>query len=326
MHIVLLQSRLSDEEVTELIDEFPQYLFLAPSELSFQQLGEEEWERVEIIYGNRLSKENLQFAHQLRWIHSPVPNLNPLCLDQLEKKGSVIVTVTREENAYQIGEYVMCGMLAFAKNLFHWLEADRSPSLLWDSKWRESMWTLKDKIFVQIGLGKVGTEIARRARQFEMKVWGVQEKKSFHSECHRVFSMDELHDVLPCGDVVCAALPRPQQKGILFGKQEIKLMKEDSIFIMIGSKSLIDEQSLADEKDTDKFRGILLDAFYQMPIAPSSKLWKLPNTVITPEVAPRPKSAEKEAYRHFRYNLRQYVHGNFSDMRNAIGTKKTLIT
>jgi len=326
MHIVLLQSRLTDEEVTELIDEFPQFLFLSTSELTFKQLGKEEWERVEIIYGNRLSTENLQKAPQLRWIHSPVPNLNPLCLDQLEKRGSVIVTVTREENAYQIGEYVMCGMLAFAKNLFHWMEADQSPSLLWDSKWRESMWTLKGKKFIQIGLGKVGTEIARRAQQLEMKVWGVQEKRSFHRHCHQVFSMDDLHDVLPSGDVICLALPRPQQKGTLLGKREIKMMKDGSILIMIGSKSLVDEQALSDEKDTDKFRGILIDAFYQVPISPSSKLWKLPNTIITPEVAPRPKSEDKEAYRLFRYNLRQYVHGNFTDMRNAIGTKKTMIT
>ncbi|WP_041941591.1 D-2-hydroxyacid dehydrogenase [Waddlia chondrophila] len=326
MQIVLLQNRLTDGEVAELIDEFPQFLFLAAYEIPFNQLSKEEWERVEIIYGNRLSKENLQFAHQLRWIHSPVPNLNPLCLDQLEKKGNVIVTVTREENAYQIGEYVMCGILAFAKNLFHWMKAGESPSLLWNSKWRESMWTLKNKIFIQIGLGKVGTEIARRARQLEMKVWGVQEKRSFHPYCHKVFDMEELNAILPEGDVVCAALPRPQQKRTLFGKQEIKLMKEGSIFVMIGSKSLIDEGSLVNEKDANKFRGILIDAFYQVPIPPTSKLWKLPNAVITPEVAPRPKSEGKEAYSLFRYNLRQYTHGNFSDMRNAVGTKKTLIT
>ena len=326
MHIVLLQSRLTDEEITELIDEFPQFLFLSPSEHTFRKLGEEQWDRVEIIYGNRLSKENLENAHQLKWIHSPVPNLNPLCLDALEKSGSVIVTVTREENAYQIGEYVMCGMLAYAKNLFHWLEADQNPQHLWDSKWRESMWTLKDRLFLQIGLGKVGTEIARRAQQLEMKVWGVQEKRTFHPHCRKVFSMEDLHEVLPYADVVSIALPRPQQKGTLFGKQEIKLMKEDSILIMIGSKSLIDEQALADEKNAEKFRGILIDAFYQVPVPPTSKLWKLPNTIITPEVAPRPKSEANEAYRLFRYNLRQYVHGNYSDMRNPLGTKKTLIT
>jgi phosphoglycerate dehydrogenase-like enzyme len=325
MHIVLLQSRLTDEEVTELIDEFPQFLFLAPSEFTFKQLGNEEWDKVEIIYGNRLTKENFERAHQLKWIHSPVPNLNPLCLDSLEKKGTVMITVTREENAYQIGEYVMCGMLAYAKNLFHWLEAGQHPTQIWDSRWRESMWTMKNRKFIQIGLGKVGTEIARRAQQLEMKVWGVQEKPSFHPYCHKVFSLDDLHSILSEGDVVSIALPRPKQKGTLFGKEEIKLMKEDSILIMIGSKSLIDEQALADEKQANKFRGILIDAFYQVPVPPTSKLWTLPNTVITPEVAPRPKSEEKEAYRLFRYNLRQYVHGNYSDMRNPIGTKKTLI-
>jgi D-2-hydroxyacid dehydrogenase (NADP+) len=326
MHIVLLQTRLSEHEVIELAEEFPQFLFLSPYEMGLKNLGKEEWDKVEIIYGNRLSKESLEKAPELRWIHSPVPDINPLCLDQLEKMGNVIVTVTKEENAYQIGEYVICGMLAFAKNLFHWLEADRHPSLLPDSKWRESMWTLKKRIFIQIGLGKVGTEIARRAQQMDMEVWGVSETRSFHPYCRKVFALDEMEEILPAGDVVCIALPRPKQKGILFGKQEIKQMKQDSILILIGSKSLIDEHALADESQTGKFRGILIDAFYQMPIPTSSKLWSLPNTVITPEVAPRPKSTEKESYRLFRYNLRQYVLGNYSDMKNPIGTKAAFIT
>ncbi len=326
MNIVLLQTRLSDDEISELIEEFPQFLFLAPTELSYKNLGKEEWERVEIIYGNRLTKDDLEKAHQLRWIHSPIPNLNPLCLNELEKKENILVSVTREENAHQIGEYVICGVLAFAKNLFHWEHADLNPTLLWDSKWRDSMWTLKDRIFIQIGLGKVGTEIARRAKQLDMKVWGVHTTRSFHPHCHKVFSMEDLHKILPKGDIISIALPRPLQKGTLFSKKEIRLMKNDSILVMIGSKSLIDEQALADEAHTEKFRGILIDAFYQVPISPTSKLWKLPNTIITPEAAPRPKSEEKRAYRQFRYNLRQYVHGNFTDMRNLIGTKSTVIT
>lgn len=327
MNIVLLQSRLTDEEIQKLIAEFPHYLFLAPSEVTYKNLGEEVWSRVEILYGNKLSPEDLLQTEQLRWIHSPVPNINPLCLKEIEKRGNIIVTSTKEENTAQIGEYVVGGILAFAKNMFHWKDVDRSPLLLWDSKWRESMWTLGSKTLLQIGLGNVGTEIARLAHEFRMKVWGVQAHRSFHPYCHKVLTFSELDSSIPEADVICIALQAGGQKEKWFHRDQIELMKKDSILVIIGYKGVIDEESLVDVANrTGKFRGILLDASYQVPISPTSKLWSIRDIVITPEVAPRPKSTEKESYHLFRYNLRQYLHSNFNDMRNVIGTKQLFIT
>lgn len=327
MNIILLQSRLTDEEIQKLIDEFPQYLILAPSEVTYKNLGEGEWSRVEILYGSRLSPDELEKAHQLRWIHSPHPNINPLCLNEIEKRGNLLVTSTKEHNVTQIGEYVIGGVLAFAKNLFHWQEAKKNPRVLWDSKLRDTMWTLDERIFLQIGLGSVGMEISRLAKELKMQVYGVQEHTSFHPNCRKVLPYADLHQILPLADVVCIALPRGHQKENWFKNEEIELMKEDSILVIAGYKGIIDEEALVEIANrTGKFRGILLDAFYQVPIPPHSKLWSIPNSVITPEVAPRPKSTEKESYRLFRYNLRQYLHGNFNDMRNLIGTKQLFIT
>ncbi len=316
MNIVLLQSRLSDEEIRELTNEFPNFLFLSPGDQSYQRINPDEWGRVEILYGNRLAAENLEKAHLLRWIHSPNTNLNPLCLNEIQKQGNILLTTTREENFAQIGEYVIGGILSFAKNLFHWEKAHLHPTTLWDSKWRDAMWTLKDKILIQVGLGNVGTEIARRAKQMDMKVWGVAQKSSFHPHCNKVFSIDELHSILHAGDVVSIALPRMMQKTTMFKSKEINLMKKDSIFVLVGELSTIDEETLAENGKEGKFRGILIDAKYQTPPHPSSKLWEIPHLILTPEVSPRPRHEEKEAYRLFRYNLRQYLYGNFTDMRN----------
>lgn len=156
----------------------------------------------------------------------------------------------------------------------------------------------------------------------EMRVWGVQKHRSFHPHCHKVLSTQELHSVLPAADVVCLAIPRGEQREKWFKREEMELMKNDSILVIIGSKTIIDENALAGvSKKTGKFRGILLDAFYQIPISPSSELWSIPNIIITPEVAPRPKTSKNEAFRLFRHNLRQYVHSNLTDMKNVIGTK-----
>lgn len=260
-------------------------------------------------------------AHQLRWIHSPSPRLNRLCLEDIEKLGNILVTSTKEENIPQIGEYAMSCILAFAKNLFHWRDADKYPKIIWDSKWRDQMWTLKDRLLLQVGLGKIGTEIARRARQMDMRVWGAQINKTFHPYCNKTFSMRELYYLLPQADVVSISLPRGAEFENWLKQYDLELMKDGCILMIIGSHTVVNEEALAELAQKEKFRGIIIDAFYQTPIPPASKLWTLPNAIITPEVSPRPKSEEKMAFRNFRYNLRQYLHGNFSDMRNIIDIK-----
>lgn len=318
MNIILLQGQLTLQEIDQLLKEFPQFLFLSLSEASYKNLSPEHWSRLEVLYGFRLAKEELAMADQLRWIHCPGPYLNRLCVDEIEKQGNILITNTVDENIPQIGEYAMSIVLAFAKNLFAWKQVNQFPALVWDSKWRDTMWTLKNKILLQIGLGKEGAEIARRAQQMEMKVWGMHENRSFHPYCNKNFAFKDLHSLLPSVDVVSLCLARGKEYHHWFQQEELELMKQDSILMSIGSSTVIDEEALVKLVEKDKFRGIVLDAFYQTPIPVTSPLWKIPNLIITPDVSQRPKSMERQAFRLFLYNLRQYQHGNFKDMRNSV--------
>jgi|694.fasta_scaffold24933_2 D-2-hydroxyacid dehydrogenase (NADP+) len=324
MNIILLQSQLTMQEMNQLLKEFPQYLFLSLSEAAYKNLSTEQWSHIEIIYGSRFTEEELARADQLHWIHCPGPYLNRLCMDKIEKQGNILVSNTIDENISQMGEFALSGILAFAKNLFAWKEVGKFPALVWDSKWRDSMWTLNRKTLLQIGLGKVGTEITKRAREMGMKVWGMQQNRSFHRYCHRVFSPAKLHEILPLADVVSLCLPRGKEFHHWLRQEEFELMKEDSILISLGSSTLFDEDALFKTAEAGKFRGILLDAFYGMPISVNSPVWKIPQLLVTPDVSQRPKSEERIAFRIFLYNLRQYVHGNFKDMRNII--EKTAAT
>lgn len=318
MNIILLQTPLTQQEFNQLLKEFPQYIFLSLTDFDIKKMSEDDWARVEVLFGDHLNEEELEMAHQLRWIHSPSPHVNRICMKTIEDQGNILVTNTKEENIYQIGEYVMAGIMAFSKNLFRWFVANQSPEVVWDSKWRNNIWTLEDRVLVQIGLGRVGSEIARRAQSLGMRVWGVQERASFHEHCNKIFAYKDLHSVLPKADVVSIALPRGIMETNWFRKEELELMKEDSILTIIGPKNVVNEMDLVEVGQTGKFRGILFDAFYPVPIPPTSPLWDLENMIITPEVAPRPKDQDSHAFRLFRYNMRQYQYGNINDMRNVI--------
>lgn len=326
MNIVLLQTKLPLSEIELLLEEFPQFLFLSFTESTYQGLSLDNWGQIEIIYGSKLTPEDLNKAHQLHWIHSPDGDLNRLSLKEIENKGNILITALREDNHNQIGEFVIGAVLSFAKNLYQFREVNRHPPTLWSSKWRDQMMTLDGKVFLQVGLDKIGTEITRRARQFGMKVWGVQKQKTFHPYCNKCLVFNDLKAGLREADVVVLNLPRSNESEVLIGREELESIKHGAIVVMLGNPKLVDLEALAELAEANHFRGLILDVAYQMPLSQHSPIWKARNCIITPDVAQRPKAPSSAGISSFRYNLRQYVHGNFQDMRGIITDLSGLVT
>ncbi len=320
MTTILLQESLHLEEIGYLRKEFPHYELLSTAEGNLQELSIEEWNEVEIIYGNTLSSTQFGYAHQLRWIHSPTPDLQDLCLQELQNQSSVLITHSQQENVSQIGEFILGAILGFAKNLFYWGHFQDSKMRESIERKKSSMWTLKDKILLQIGLGSIGTEIARLAKQMNMRVLGVQSHRTFHPYCHKTISLKDLRSALPRADVVCISLPRGKSYQNWFKKEELELLKEDSILIVTGYSDVVDEEALLNVIHKGKLRGVVLDNFYQKQIASSTSraFWHYSNVLHTPNVAAYPKQERKQSFAIFKYNLRQYLGGNFSDMKNLI--------
>lgn len=319
MPTILLQTSLDPHEIAQLRKEFPQYRLLYYQFLNLPLTqGRSGWEGVEILYGNRLTPEQLESAKDLRWVHNPTSSFSRLCLEEMGERGSIIMTTGSDEQLAPITEFVMGGVLAFAKHLFHWHDLMASPSMIWDSKWRDSMWTLPGRVFLQVGLGKVGSEIAKQAQSLGFQVWGVQERRSFHRYCHQTRTFAELPSVLPDADVVSVALPRGDEREDLLGLAELELMKKDSILVVLGSHRVVNEAALVQVGKGGKFRGVILDALYRPSIPPNSPLWHVPHLLITPEIAVRPRSTSRLAFQTFHYNLRQYQIDNFASMRNRV--------
>lgn len=316
MNIALLTGNIPPLELKRLAKEFPEYLFLSAPRHPIDSISKQDWARTEILFGERLSSDELIQAPQLRWIHTPSSYINRLCLKEIEENRNILITTTRDEQLFQIGEFVLAALLSFAKNLFQWREAIRFPHLVWDCKWRNQMETLNKKVFLQIGMGRIGQEIARRAYLSGMKVWGMDVPGSFHSYCSKNLSFDDLTEALPQVDIISVALPRNQAIPFRLSKEELGLLKNGAMISLIGAPRIIEEEALV--LNAPRFKGIVIDAYYQSPVPAKSKLWEIPNLLLTPEVSPRPKAIENEAIHTFRYNLRQYRHDNFGDMKNLV--------
>lgn len=312
MPAIFLQTPLPLVEQISLVKEFSQYDFMVACKTP------EEWSRVEVLFGMHLKTEELQMAQRLRWIHSTSADIEGLSLDDIQRKGNILVSMSKGQNVSQIAEFVIGSILAFAKQLFHWPYASHDPGEFWQWPLKETMWSLNKKRLLQVGLGEVGTAVVKMANSLGMKSWGMRRERSFHPYCQKTFSLTHLHSLLPVVDVVVLALPRRGRREILFKKAEFELMKNDSIFIVVGSGDYFDEEALIKAAAKGKFRGIHLDAFSHLHPAQNSPLWNLPNTILTPSVASSPESEEHMAFRLFRQNLRVFSQGKINEMKNLI--------
>lgn len=331
MNVLILQYSLNPQELARIHREFPQlklryYHLLDFSKFQMGPTVEEKavdtqdhnWKSVEILFGNHLTIEELKAAKDLRWIHNPSPSFSRMCLKEVIEKGNIIVTVGTGEYHFSVAEFVLAGILSFAKNLLYWKEMMHAPSHLWENKMRDNIWNLPNRILLQIGLNKEGTEIARLAKLNGMKVWGMEERRSFHPFCEKSFVMSDLLDVLPKVDVVSICLSKKDEYQDLITKSELEFMKQDSVLIVIGPHAVVNEHALVEVAQTGKLRGIILDVPYGSRIAPESPLWTLKNLLVTPEIAARPRQLSAKIFQSFHYNLRQYKVGNFNGMRGRV--------
>lgn len=318
MNIILLETPLTIEEVDTLLKEFPHFLFLHLSEEGTKALDKEHWDRVEVYFGDNLKREEVLHADQLRWIHSPINDVTLLPMDEIKKKDNILVSITDNPNVRQAGEFIFATLLGFAKHLFHWKDLTKFPNLIWDNKWSGTIWDLKDKTLIQIGLDAVGDEVTRLAKNFGMKVYGIDHKRTFHPNCKKVLPFKELHCILPLANCVVLSLPKENSFNDFFGEKEFELLKRDLIFVCRGNVKAVNEKALINFMKKGSMRGLLIDADLAHPLSQNSPLFTFPESIITPQVEYLPETLSHKGFHNFHYNLRQYVHGNFSDMRELI--------
>jgi len=314
MNIIYFQTPLTSQEYRLIREEFYQFHILNANNKTPLELSSQEWKRVEVFYGNKITPKELKKASQLHWIHSPSPFLNKLCIDEISKDSSIILTFTNLAQMQQIKEYMQASVLAFAKQILN--HQINTPAI-------KMPWLLKNKIFLQVGLNPLGKTLAQGAKELGCNVWGAAQHITVYKECDKTVSLETISEILPKADIISLTLSPFRQSKINFGEKEFNSMKNDSILIILGSRKYINEQALYNIAEKGKFRGIIIDGLEDSPVSNTHPLINQKNTLITRNLAPQPAHKDFLSFRTFRYNLRQFIKGNHSTMKNIVREYQT---
>jgi phosphoglycerate dehydrogenase-like enzyme len=164
---------------------------------------------------------------------------------------------------------------------------------------------------VILGMGRIGQDIARKAKAFDMEVICVTRAAApAVPEIDRVVPREKVDEVLPSADVVMVAMPLDASTQGFLSAERIALMKETAVFVNISRGKVVDEVALARALAEGRIWGAGLDAFSQEPLPAASPLWDLPNVLMTPHVG---GAGGRELWRRMselvRENTRRYLSG-----------------
>lgn len=271
-------------QVTRLRARFPQHEFVHATDAASRAEG---LARCEVAFTWTLRPDELATAPRLRWVHTSAVAAGTLCLTELAVRG-VPVSNSRGIQARPIAEHVFACLLALSRQLPHLVT--RQTARRWaqnELTGARMPWMLRGRTMGVVGLGSIGSEVARLAAGWGLQVIGVRRRPEAGAPAGvaRVVGPGALAAVLAESDIVVLAAPLTGATDALIDHAALDAMKPGAVLVNVARGGLVDTDALVAALASGRLRAAALDVFEREPLAADHPLWQLPNVLITPHTS-----------------------------------------
>jgi D-2-hydroxyacid dehydrogenase (NADP+) len=247
----------------------------------------EELRDADIYVGFTLMPDQLAAAKKLKWMHVTAAGVTHLIRDDIRERG-IEITNSRGIHAIPMGEHTIGMMIAMCHKFPAALRYQQkhlwAQQQLWDELPRPG--ELHGATLLLIGLGAAGSEVARLARAFSMRVHAVTRSGAGDANLvDRIYPAHKLDAALSEADYVVVAAPDTPETREMIGAKQFAAMKQSAVLVNISRGTLIDEPALIEALRARKIAGAALDVTAEEPLPPESPLWDLENVFITPHTS-----------------------------------------
>jgi phosphoglycerate dehydrogenase-like enzyme len=265
---------------------------------------------VDGLFAGFFSKELFQAAKKLKWIQSWGAGVDRILIPEVVN-SRVIVTNAGGIHATPISEHVMGMMLCFTRGLHVFIRNQTKKR--WE---RPETWTspmieeLSGKTLGIVGLGKIGTEIAKKAKCLGMRVIATKRDLTSPASIYvdRLVSPADLNQLLAESDFVVLSLPLTKETEGMIGERQLRSMKPTGILINVSRGKIIQENKLVQALKQGRIAGAGLDTFENEPLPENSELWNFKNIIITPHIAGDTPHYAERLTNIFAENLNRFIH------------------
>lgn len=232
-----------------------------------------------------IDSEVLSVGKNLRVVCQMAVGYDNIDVAEATRRG-IYVTNTPEVLTETTADYSFALLMATARRITEadkWVRAGH-----WKVSWGPMMFLGDDihgKTLGIIGLGRIGTEVARRATGFGMKVIYYDQVRKSELEQTLGLQYTEFESLLQEADFVSLHVPLTKETHHLIGENEFNLMKKTAYLINTSRGPVIDEEALYRGLSEGIIAGAGLDVFVEEPISKDNPLLILENVTLSPHIA-----------------------------------------
>ena len=253
----------------------------------------------------------LAAAKKLRWVAVYSAGVEE-CLGKPElKKPGVYVTNMRAIAGPVMAEHTIALAYALARSL-HVSVGNQASGKGWSRNFAGSQpQALTGKTLLVVGLGGIGTEVAKRAHALGMKVIATRNSsREGPSYVSHVGLADELPTLIAQADVVVSALPLVPATTNLFDAAMFARMKKTAYFINVGRGGSVVTNDLVAALNNGTIAGAGLDVTEPEPLPADHALWKAKNIIITPHMSAQSDLGHNARAMIYREQVRRFAAGD----------------
>ena len=259
----------------------------------------------------KVTAELLEHAPKLRVVGRAGVGVDNIDVEAATHRG-ILVMNTPGGNAVSVAEHTFALMLAMARSV------PQSNASIHAGRWEKSGASgteLRGKTLGLVGLGRVGTEVARRARGLEMKVLAHDPYVTPAAAREVEVELVTLDELMKRADVISLHTSLSAATEKMFGAAAFAKMKRGARLVNCARGELIDEAALAEALKSGQLAAAAVDTFAEEP-PKNSPLIGLANLIATPHIAGSTAEAQEEVGTAVAQQVRDYLADGL--IRNAV--------
>ncbi len=255
-----------------------------------------------------IDKEIIDANPKLKIISNYAIGFNNIAVAYATKKGIPVTNTPGRAIVDAVAEHTIALMFAITKRI---CEADQFTRKGKYRGWEPQLLVgmeLVGKTIGIIGLGRIGSGVAKRSRAMGMKAVYSEIKRNVAFENEFEAQYLSLPELLRSSDVVSLHVPLLPATHHLIGKKELAIMKKDAYLINTSRGPVVDEKALVQALKKKQIAGAGIDVYeFEPKLAPG--LANLPNVVLTPHIASATIEARSEMSLDAAENILAVLHG-----------------
>ncbi len=286
---VIIADQINDKGVDKLKDIAE---VIVDTDITQEQLigAIKDFDAIIIRSRTKITREVIEAANKLKIIARAGVGVDNVDVEAATEKGIMVVNAP-ESTSITVAEHAMGLIMALARKISI---ADKSVK---EGKWEKSSFMgieLCGKTLGIIGMGRIGTQVAVRAKAFEMDIL-VNDPYITKGAASRLgVRVVDKKTLLKDADVITIHVPLTPETRHSISKDEFEMMKETAFIINCARGGVIKEDDLYDALTQGKIAGAGLDVFENEP-PEGSPLLELDNLVATPHIGASTKEAQRDA-------------------------------